>query len=168
MAHRLFLATLRALYAALLALIGRRFGLSLPFALLAAALAMCARYSVYHYVLLVEGHHYVQGLLFEGALLALLAGLRGPIRAPAGPFGRAASSPARSSARTLLALVPALAVLGYVGLRPRTRPAPALAAGRVRRRRSSLGVASACSAYRARVAPQATLAPGLDVHEPCS
>jgi len=70
-AHRLFLAALHALYAAILALIVRRFGLPLPFALLAMALAMCARYSVYHYVWLVEGHHYVQGLLFEGSLLAL-------------------------------------------------------------------------------------------------
>ena len=100
-AHRLFLAALHALYAALLALIGRRFGLSLPFALLAAALAMCARYSVYHYVWLVEGHHYVQGLLFEGALLALLAGLRAS-SVPGWPFRRRCSSPARSSARTLL------------------------------------------------------------------
>src|SRR5688572_16405144 len=55
MAHRLFLAALHTLYAAGLALIARRFGLPLPFALLAAALAMCARYSVYHYVWLVEG-----------------------------------------------------------------------------------------------------------------
>src|SRR6188474_1257464 len=46
-AHRLFLAALHALYAAGLVLLALRFGLSLPFAILAAALAMCARYSVY-------------------------------------------------------------------------------------------------------------------------
>src|SRR5436189_3630084 len=43
-AHRLFLAALHALYATLLALIARHFGLPLPFAVLATALAMCARY----------------------------------------------------------------------------------------------------------------------------
>jgi hypothetical protein len=114
-AHRLFLAALHALYATLLALIARHFGLPLPFALLATALAMCARYSVYHYVWLVEGHHYVQGLLFEAALVALLAGLR------AASAGRLALSSALFFAAVLIredtiALAPVLAVLGYVGL----------------------------------------------------
>jgi len=114
-AHRLFLAALHALYATLLALIARHFGLPLPFALLATALAMCARYSVYHYVWLVEGHHYIQGLLFEVALIALLAGLRGT--SPA----KLALSAALVFAAVLIredtmALVPVLVVLGYVQL----------------------------------------------------
>ena len=158
-AHRLFLAALHALYAAILALIARRFGLSLPFALLAMALAMCARYSVYHYVWLVEGHHYVQGLLFEGSLLALLAGLR------AASTLRLALSAALLLAGVLiredtLALVPVLAVLGYVSL----------GASPARRSRVMLGGYAAAItfgslallAYRARVAPQA-VAPGHDL-----
>jgi hypothetical protein len=158
-AHRLFLAALHAAYAAILATIARRFGLPLPFALLAMALAMCARYSVYHYVWLVEGHHYVQGLLFEAALFALLAGLR------AASVGRLALSAALLLAGALiredtLALVPVLAVLGYVSLgpTPARRSVVALAAYTA----ALLLAAAALLGYRARVAPQA-LAPGHDL-----
>jgi hypothetical protein len=158
-AHRLFLAALHALYAAILALIARRFGLPLPFALLAMALAMCARYSVYHYVWLVEGHHYVQGLLFEGSLLALLAGLR------AASAVRLALSAALLLAGVLiredtLALVPVLAVLGYVSLGafPARRSMVLLGGYAAALTLASLGLL----AYRARVAPHA-VAPGHDV-----
>jgi len=158
-AHRLFLAALHALYATLLALIARHFGLPLPFAVLATALAMCARYSVYHYVWLVEGHHYLQGLLFEAALIALLAGLH------ATSAGRLALSGAVFLAAVLIredtiALAPVLVILGYVQL----------AAERHRRRLAMLGgyaalLALACVGllgYRAMVAPEA-LKPGHDV-----
>jgi hypothetical protein len=158
-AHRLFLAALHALYATLLALIARQFGLPLPFAVLAAALAMCARYSAYHYVWLVEGHHYAQGLLFEAALLALLAGLR------AASPGRLVLSAALLFAAILIredtmALAPVLAVLGYVGL----------GAERDTRRLALLGGYAAVLAlgslallwYRAVVAPTA-VPPGHDV-----
>jgi hypothetical protein len=158
-AHRLFLAALHALYAALLALIARHFGLPLPFALLATALAMCARYSVYHYVWLVEGHHYVQGLLFEVALIALLAGLH------AASAGRVALSGAVFLAAVLIredtiALAPILVALGYVQLGADHRG----------RRLALLGgyagfLAVACLgvlAYRAAVAPEA-IKPGHDV-----
>lgn len=158
-AHRLFLAALHALYATLLALIARHFGLPLPFALLATGLAMCARYSVYHYVWLVEGHHYVQGLLFEAALLALVAGLR------AASAFRLVLSTALFFAATLvredtIALAPVLAVLGYVGLE----------ADREKRRLQLLaGYAAALALgslallwYRAMVAPTA-VPPGHDV-----
>jgi hypothetical protein len=157
--HRLFLAALHALYAAGLVLVARRFGLPLPFALLAAALAMCARYSVYHYVWLVEGQHYAQGLLFEAALVLLLAGLR---TASAGPL---VLSAALLLAGVLiredtLALAPILALLGYVGLGTRRdRPRLALLAG------YAAVLAMGCLAllaYRARVAPDA-LPPGRDV-----
>lgn len=158
-AHRLFLAALHAAYAALLALIAARFGLSPAFALLSAALAMCARYSVYHYVWLVEGHHYVQGLLFEAALLALLAGLR------AASFVRLALSvilffTALLIREDTIALAPVLVLLGFVALgkAPARRSlvllggyAAALVAG-------SLGLL----AYRAAVAPRA-VPPGHDV-----
>jgi hypothetical protein len=158
-AHRLFLAALHALYATLLALIARHFGLPLPFALLAAGLAMCARYSVYHYVWLVEGHHYVQGLLFEAALLALVAGLR------AASIGRLVLSALLLFAAILvredtIALAPVLAVLGYV----------ALDAGRDTRRLQLLSGYAAVLAlgslallwYRAVVAPTA-VPPGRDL-----
>lgn len=158
-AHRLFLAALHALYATLLAFIARHFGLPLPFALLATALAMCARYSVYHYVWLVEGHHFLQGLLFELALIALLAGLHG-----AAP-GKLAVPAALFLAAVLIredtmALAPALIVLGYVQL----------GAGRRGRGLALLGAYAALLAlvclgllaYRAAVAPQA-LKPGYDV-----
>jgi hypothetical protein len=158
-AHRLFLAALHALYATLLALIARHFGLPLPFALLATALAMCARYSVYHYVWLVEGHHYVQGLLFEAALIALLAGLR------AASAGWLALSGVVFLAAVLIredtiALAPVLVVLGYVQLGADHRG----------RRFALLGgyaalLAAACLgllAYRAVVAPEA-VPPGHDV-----
>jgi hypothetical protein len=158
-AHRLFLAALHAAYAALLALIAVRFGLPPGFALLSAALAMCARYSVYHYVWLVEGHHYVQGLLFEAALLALLAGLR------AASFVHLTLSvilffTALLIREDTIALAPVLVVLGYVSLgKAPTRRcllllggyAAALATG-------SLGLL----AYRAAVAPRA-VPPGHDV-----
>ena len=158
-AHRLFLAALHAAYAALLGLIAVRFGLSPGFTLLSAALAMCARYSVYHYVWLVEGHHYAQGLLFEAGLLALLAGLR------AGSFVRLGLSvllffTALLIREDTIALAPVLVVLGYVSL------------GRARARRSLLllgGYAAALVAgslsllaYRAAVAPRA-VPPGHDV-----
>lgn len=158
-AHRLFLAALHAAYGALLALIAARFGLSPGFALLSAALAMCARYSVYHYVWLVEGHHYVQGLLLEAALLALLAGLR------AASYVRLALSvifffTALLIREDTIALAPVLVVLGYVALgkTPARRSllllggyAAALVAG-------SLGLL----AYRAAVAPRA-VPPGHDI-----
>jgi hypothetical protein len=157
--HRLFLAALHALYATGLALIARRFGLPLPFALLAVALAMCARYSVYHYVWLVEGHHYAQGLLFEGALVLLLVGLR---RASAGPL---VLSVVLLLAGVLLredtlALAPILALLGYVGLETkRDRRRLFLLAGYG----AVLALAGlALLGYRARVAPDA-LPPGRDV-----
>jgi len=158
-AHRLFLAALHALYATGLVLIARRFGLPLPFALLAAALAMCARYSVYHYVWLVEGHHYVQGLLFEAALVTLLAGLR------AASFFPLVLSAALLFAGILIredtiALAPILTILAYVGL----------GHDQDKRRRGLLGAHAAVLAlgslallaYRARVAPTA-VAPGHDV-----
>jgi len=158
-AHRLFLAALHAVYAAILALIARRFGLPLPFALLAMALAMCARYSVYHYVWLVEGHHYAQGLLFEGSLVALLAGLR------ASSVTRLGLSAALLLAGVLiredtLALVPVLVVLGYVSLgpSPARRPMTLLGGYGAALVLAALGLL----AYRARVAPQA-VAPGHDV-----
>jgi hypothetical protein len=158
-AHRLFLAALHAAYSALLALIAVRLGLSPGFALLSAALAMCARYSVYHYVWLVEGHHYVQGLLFEAALLVLLEGLR------AAALGRLAVSvilffTALLVREDTMALAPVLVVLGYVSL------------GKVQTRRSRLllgGYAAALIAgslallaYRAAVSPRA-VPPGHDV-----
>ena len=158
-AHRLFLAALHALYATLLALIARHFGLPLPFALLAAALAMCARYSVYHYVWLVEGHHYVQGLLFEAALIALLAGLRA---ASAGWL--ALSSVLFFTALLIredtIALAPVLAVLGYVGLGPtREKRRLILLAGYS----AALALGSlALLWYRAVMAPEA-VPPGHDV-----
>lgn len=158
-AHRLFLAALHAAYAAGLALIARRFGLPLPFALLAAALAMCARYSTYHYVWLVEGHHYAQGLLFEAALFALLAGLRA-----ASPGLVAISALSFFTALLIredtIALAPVLAVLGYVGL----------GTPREKRRLALLGTYAAVLAtgslglmgYRSVVAPTA-IPPGHDV-----
>ena len=158
-AHRLFLAALHALYATLLALIARHFGLPLPFAVLATALAMCARYSVYHYVWLVEGHHYVQGLLFEAALVALLAGLR------AASANWLALSAVLFFAGVLvredtIALAPVLAVLGYAALVP----------GREKRRLTMLAGYAAVLAfgslalmrYRAAVAPTA-VPPGHDL-----
>jgi hypothetical protein len=157
--HRLFLAALHALYATGLALIARRFGLPLPFALLATALAMCARYSVYHYVWLVEGHHYAQGLMFEAALVLLLSGLR------VASVGRLALSGVLLLAAVLIredtiALAPVLAVLGYVGLgTSRDRRRLALLAG------YATVLALGCLAllcYRAMVAP-AALPPGRDV-----
>ena len=158
-AHRLFLAALHAGYAAGLAIIAVGFGLPLPFALLAMALAMCARYSVYHYVWLVEGHHYVQGLLFEGALIVLLGGLRrlSVFRLTLSALLLLAGALIREDT---LALVPVLLILGYVSL----GAAPA------RRAPTLLGVYAASLvlgslallAYRARVAPEA-IAPGHDV-----
>ena len=158
-AHRLFLAALHAAYAALLVLIAVRFGLPPAFALLSAALAMCARYSVYHYVWLVEGHHYVQGLLFEAGLLALVAGLR------AASVGRLTLSAILFFTALLIredtiALAPVLVVLGYVGLGPgpARRTVTVLCAYA-----AALALASlALLAYRAWVAPQA-LKPGHDV-----
>jgi hypothetical protein len=158
-AHRLFLAALHAVYAALLVLIGRGFGLPLPFALVAAALAMCARYSVYHYVWLVEGHHYVQGLLFEGALVALLAGLRGS------SVVRLILSAALLLAGALiredtLALVPVVVALGYVGLGSSpSRRSLVLLGGYT----AALGLVSlGLLVYRSWAAPQA-LPPGRNV-----
>lgn len=158
-AHRLFLAALHALYASVLVLIARRFGLPLSFALLGTVLAMCARYSVYHYVWLVEGHHYVQGLVFEAALLALLAGLR------AGSVSWLTVSAGLIFAAILvredtIALAPVLAVLGYAGLAP----------DRDKRRLAMLAAYAAVLAlgslavlwYRAVVAPTA-VPPGRDV-----
>jgi hypothetical protein len=157
--HRLFLAALHAGYAAGLAMIAVGFGLPLRYAVLGMALAMCARYSVYHYVWLVEGHHYVQGLLFEGALIALLRGLR-----------RLAVSWSVLSALLLLAgvliredtvaLVPVLVILGYVslGASPARRPLTMLGGYAA----ALLLVSVALLAYRARIAPEA-LAPGHDV-----
>jgi len=161
--HRLFLAVLHAAYGALLALIALRFGLPLPFALLGAVLAMCARYSVYHYVWLVEGHHYLQGLLFEAALFALLWALRGGGRGSpaAGMLVSAGCFFAGVLIREdTIALAPVLAVLGYVSLGP----------GADRRRLSTLAVYAAALAagslalmgYRTVVAPDA-LRPGHDV-----
>ena len=157
--HRLFLAALHALYAAGLVLLARRFGLPLPFALLAAVLAMCARYSVYHYVWLVEGHHFVQGLLFEGAVVGLLAGLRASTVTPL--IASAALLFAAMLIREdTIALAPVLALLGYVEvandhearrLRRLAAYAAALALG-------SLAVLW----IRSRVAPDA-VAPGHDV-----
>jgi hypothetical protein len=158
-AQRLFLAALHAVYASILVTIARRFGLSLPFATLAMALAMCARYSVYHYVWLVEGHHYVQGLLFEGSLLALLAGL------PVSSIARLALSAVLLLAGVLiredtLALVPVVLILGYVSLGspPARRPVVALGGYAAGLLLVSLGLL----AYRARVAPRA-IAPGHDL-----
>ena len=159
-AHRLFLASLHAVYAALLATIARRFGLPLPFALLAAALAMCARYSVYHYVWLVEGHHYVQGLLFEAALFALLAGLRESSSGAWLGVSAACLFAGILIREDTMALVPVLVVLGYVGLgaapgrRPLTRLGGYAAA-------LSLG-SLALLGLRARLAPQA-VKPGHDI-----
>jgi len=158
--HRLFLAGLHAVYAALLALVAVRFGLPLPFALLATALAMCARYSVYHYVWLVEGHHYVQGLLFEAALFALLAGLRESSSGAWLGLSAACLFAGILIREDTIALAPVLVVLGYVGLgatagrRALTRLggyAAALALG-------SLGLLG----LRAWLAPQA-VKPGHDV-----
>ena len=162
-AHRLFLAALHALYAAGLVLLALRFGLSLPFALLAAALAMCARYSVYHYVWLVEGHHYFQGLLFEGALFAVLFALRAEARGPLAVWLLVSAGCFFAGVlirEDTIALAPVLAALGYVSLGP----------GAERRRLLTLaGYAAALTlgslallAYRAAVAPDA-LRPGHDV-----
>jgi hypothetical protein len=161
--HRLFLAALHALYATGLALIARHFGLPLPFALLGTALAMCARYSVYHYVWLVEGHHYVQGLLFEAALVALLAGLRagrGGARFALLTVSASFLIAAILIREDTIALAPVLAVLGYVSLgRQRDRRRLAWLCGYA----TALAVGSlALIAYRAVVAPTA-LRPGHDV-----
>jgi hypothetical protein len=158
-AHRLFLAALHAVYAALLALIGRGFGLPLPFALLAAALAMCARYSVYHYVWLVEGHHYVQGLLFEAALFTLLAGLRRS-RIAVLILSAALLLAGALIREDTLALAPVVVVLAYVGLGfAPSRRSLVLLGGYT----AALGLASlGLLLYRSRAAPQA-LPPGRDV-----
>lgn len=155
--HRLFLAALHAAYGAGLVLIGRRLGLPLPFALLAAALAMCARYAVYHYVWLVEGHHLVQGLLLEAALWALWAGL-GP--AVAGLFLSAGLFFAGVLIREdTIAMAPVLVLLGYAGTGADRRRGPKRLAGYA----AMLAAGSlALLAYRARVAPGA-MSPGHDV-----
>ena len=154
-AHRLFLAGLFALYASLLVPLSGALGAPAPAAVAAGLLLLCSRYSVYHYVWLTDGNHLLQGLLFEAAALALLAGLA------RGWWPWLAASIAAFTAAVLvradgLALVPVLLLFGLA------------ATPRDRRRHVLLYVAILLVAslslllYRSRAVPEAP-PPGFDL-----
>ena len=153
-AHRLFLIALFALHAALLVLAASRLGASLPAAVAAGSLMLCSRYSVYHYVWLTDGNHLLQGLLFDAALLAVLAGL-GRWSWPWLAASLLAFAAAVLVREDGLALFPVLLLLaGLAADRPRRRWLAAFAAILV-------PVSAGLFAYRLRVVPEAA-PPGAD------
>lgn len=153
-AHRLFLVMLLALYGSLLVALVAALGGSLAAGLAGAALFLCSRYTVYHYVWLTDGNHLPQGLLFEAAALCVLLGLpRRP--APALAASLLAFTAAALFREDALALAPVLPLLAFA------------AAPRDRRRTLALYSAAllaaslALFAYRAWAVPEAP-PPGLD------
>ena len=116
---------------------------------------LCSRYSVYHYVWLTDGNHLLQGLLFDAALLAVLAGL-GRWSWPWLAASLLAFAAAVLVREDGLALVPVLLLLaGLAADRPRRRWLAAFAAILV-------PVSAGLFAYRLRVVPEAA-PPGADV-----
>jgi hypothetical protein len=154
-AHRLFLAALFAVYARLLGALVSALGGPAAAGLGAGVLLLCSRYSVYHYVWLTDGNHLLQGLLFEGAALCLLAGL---VRR-SGPA--LAASLAAFAAVVLvredgLALVPVLLLFaGVVAPRERRRTLLMYSA-------ALLAISLSLYAYRGWAVPEAP-PPGFDL-----
>ena len=70
--HRLFCIALMAAYLVLIARIGRRFGLTTAATTLAGVMMFCAKYSCYHFLLVVDGVHSAQGIAGALAVLAIL------------------------------------------------------------------------------------------------
>jgi hypothetical protein len=70
--HRLFCIALMAAYLVLIARIGRRFGLTTAATTLAGVMMICAKYSCYHFLLIIDGVHGAQGIAGALAMLAIL------------------------------------------------------------------------------------------------